>query len=251
MLIIGGGVAGIQAALDCADGGVPVVLVERQPTIGGKMAKLDKTFPTVDCSACILGPKMVDVAQHPNITLYAMSEVEDISGYVGNFTVKIRKRATYVDWSLCTGCGACTEKCPSKKTPDAFNEFTGPTTAINIAFPQAIPKKAVINPEYCRQMTKGKCGVCAKVCPTGAIADGIEAQAHQVFRNLTAVLQAAGSDMSKAVKTTVFIKNMDDFATVNAIYAGYFTEPFPARSCVEVARLPKDVLVECEVVAEA
>ena len=86
---------------------------------------------------------------------------------------------------------------------------------------------------------------------TGAIADGIEAQAHQVFRNLTAVLQAAGSDMSKAVKTTVFIKNMDDFATVNAIYAGYFTEPFPARSCVEVARLPKDVLVECEVVAEA
>ena len=143
VLIIGGGVAGIQAALDCADGGVPVVLVERQPTIGGKMAKLDKTFPTVDCSACILGPKMVDVAQHPNITLYAMSEVEDISGYVGNFTVKIRKRATYVDWSLCTGCGACTEKCPSKKTPDAFNEFTGPTTAINIAFPQAIPKKAV------------------------------------------------------------------------------------------------------------
>ena len=86
---------------------------------------------------------------------------------------------------------------------------------------------------------------------TGAIAEGIEAQAHQVFRNLTAVLQAAGSDMSKAVKTTVFIKNMDDFATVNAIYAGYFTEPFPARSCVEVARLPKDVLVECEVIAEA
>ena len=86
---------------------------------------------------------------------------------------------------------------------------------------------------------------------TGVIADGIDAQAHQVFRNLTAVLQAAGSDMSKAVKTTVFIKNMDDFATVNAIYAGYFSEPFPARSCVEVARLPKDVLVECEVIAEA
>ena len=161
-----------RQALDCADGGVPVVLVERQPTIGGKMAKLDKTFPTVDCSACILGPKMVDVAQHPNITLYAMSEVEDVSGYVGNFTVKIRKRATYVDWSLCTGCGACTEKCPSKKTPDAFNEFTGPTTAINIAFPQAIPKKAVINPEYCRQMTKGKCGCLlytSSTCMSGGV----------------------------------------------------------------------------------
>ena len=91
----------------------------------------------------------------------------------------------------------------------------------------------------------------AVIFATGAIADGIEAQAHQVFRNLTAVLQAAGSDMSRAVKTTVFIKNMDDFATVNAIYAEYFSEPFPARSCVEVARLPKDVLVECEVIAEA
>ena len=157
VLVIGGGVAGIQAALDCADGGIQVVLVERDATIGGKMAKLDKTFPTVDCSACILGPKMVDVAQHSNITLYAYSEVEDISGYVGNFTVKIRKRTTYVDWNLCTGCGACTEKCPAKKTPDTFNELTGNTTAITIAFPQAIPKKAVINPQFCRQLLKGRC----------------------------------------------------------------------------------------------
>ncbi|MDR1776934.1 MAG: CoB--CoM heterodisulfide reductase iron-sulfur subunit A family protein [Desulfovibrio sp.] len=169
VLVIGGGVAGIQAALDCAEGGVPVILVERESTIGGKMAKLDKTFPTVDCSACILGPKMVDVAQHPNITLYAYSEVEEVSGYVGNFSVKIRRRASYVDWEKCTGCGACSEKCPSKKTPDAFNEFTGLTTAINIPFPQAIPKKAVINAAHCRQLTKGKCGVCAKTCPTGAI----------------------------------------------------------------------------------
>lgn len=169
VLVIGGGVAGIQAALDCADGGVPVVMVEREATIGGKMAKLDKTFPTVDCSACILGPKMVDVAQHPNITLYAYSEIEDITGYVGNFTVTIRKKTAYVDWSKCTGCGACTEKCPAKNTPDAFNEFTGDTTAINIAFPQAIPKKAVINASYCRKLTTGKCGICAKICPTKAV----------------------------------------------------------------------------------
>ncbi len=146
-----------------------MVLVEARGYHRRQDGQAGQTFPTVDCSACILGPKMVDVAQHPNITLYAYSEVEDVSGYVGNFTVKIRKRSTYVDWSLCTGCGACTEKCPAKKTPDAFNELTGNTTAITIAFPQAIPKKAVINPQYCRQLTKGKCGVCAKVCPTGAI----------------------------------------------------------------------------------
>ena len=193
VLVIGGGVAGIQAALDCAEGGVPVVLVEREATIGGKMAKLDKTFPTVDCSACILGPKMVDVAQHPNITLYACAEVEEVSGYVGNFTGKIRKRATYVDWNKCTGCGACTEKCPSKKTPDAFNEATGTTTAITIAFPQAIPKKAVINPQYCRQLTKGKCGVCAKICPTGAIM--YDMQDEIVTEEVGSIVAATGYDL--------------------------------------------------------
>ncbi len=193
VLVIGGGVAGIQAALDCADGGTQVVLVERDATIGGKMAKLDKTFPTVDCSACILGPKMVDVAQHPNITLYAYSDVEDISGYVGNFSVKIRKRTTYVDWNLCTGCGACTEKCPAKKTPDAFNELTGNTTAITIAFPQAIPKKAVINPQFCRQLIKGKCGVCAKVCPTGAIKYDMEDEV--ITEEVGSIVAATGYDL--------------------------------------------------------
>lgn len=192
-LVIGAGVAGIQAALDCAEGGIPVVLVEREATIGGKMAKLDKTFPTVDCSACILGPKMVDVAQNSLITTHAYSEVESISGYVGNFTVTIRKRTTYVDWSKCTGCGACMEKCPSKKTPDAFNEFTGPTKAITIAFPQAIPKKAVINPDYCRQLTKGKCGVCAKICPTGAI--NFEQKDELITEEVGAIIAATGYDL--------------------------------------------------------
>ena len=157
------------------------------------LAKLDKTFPTVDCSACILGPKMVDVAQHSNITLYAYSEVEDISGYVGNFTVKIRKRTTYVDWNLCTGCGACTEKCPAKKTPDTFNELTGTTTAITIAFPQAIPKKAVINPQFCRQLIKGKCGVCAKVCPTGAIKYDMEDEI--ITEEVGSIVAATGYDL--------------------------------------------------------
>ena len=193
VLVIGGGVAGIQAALDCADGGAEVVLVEREATIGGKMAKLDKTFPTVDCSSCILGPKMVDVAQHPNITLYAHAEVEQVSGHVGDFTVEIRRRATYVDWSLCTGCGLCMEKCPSRKSPDPFNEHLGTTTAISIPFPQAIPKKAAINPAACRQFIKGKCGVCAKVCPAGAIR--YDMTDTVVTENVGAVVVATGYDL--------------------------------------------------------
>jgi heterodisulfide reductase subunit A2 len=193
VLVIGAGVAGIQAALDCADGGLDVVLVERQPTIGGKMAKLDKTFPTVDCSSCILGPKMVDTAQKENITLYAASELESVSGYVGNFTVQIRKKATYVDWKLCTGCGLCTEKCPAKNVPDSFNELLGKTRAINIPFPQAIPKKATINREYCRHFTKGKCGVCKKICPVGAI--NYEMEDEIVTEEVGAIIAATGFDL--------------------------------------------------------
>lgn len=193
VLVIGGGVAGIQAALDAAEGGVEVVMVERESTIGGKMAKLDKTFPTIDCSSCVLSPKMVDVAQNPNIKLYAYAEVESISGFVGNFTVTIRKKATYVDWSKCTGCGSCTEKCPSRRTPDAFNESVGETTAINIPFPQAIPKKAVINPEHCRKLKSGKCGVCSKVCPTGAIR--YDMQDELVTEQVGAIITATGYDL--------------------------------------------------------
>ena len=202
VMIVGGGVAGIQAALDCADGGIEVVLVERESTIGGKMAKLDKTFPTVDCSSCILGPKMVDVSQHPKIKLMACSEVSQISGYVGNFTVEVRKKATYVDWDKCTGCGVCTEKCPSKKSPDRFNEHVGTTTSINIPFPQAIPKKAVIDPTTCRQFVKGKCGVCAKVCPTGAIDYKMEDQ--MVTENVGAIIAATGYDVFDISKCTEY-----------------------------------------------
>ncbi len=169
VLVIGAGVAGMQAALDCADGGLETIVVERSPSIAGMMARLDKTFPTIDCSICILGPKMVDIAQHEHIRLHAYSEIEDVKGYVGNYQVKIRKKATYVDWTKCTGCGACMEKCPSKNAYDRFNYGVAPTRAINIPFPQAIPKKATIDPQFCRRFTKGKCGVCAKICPTGAI----------------------------------------------------------------------------------
>ncbi|MFK4764640.1 4Fe-4S binding protein [Desulfobaculum sp. SPO524] len=193
VMVIGGGVAGIQAALDCAEAGLDVVLVERTQTIGGKMAKLDKTFPTVDCSSCILGPRMVEIAQHPNITLHALSEVEQVDGYVGNFTVKVRQKARYVNWDACTGCGLCMEKCPAKKTEDPFNEGLAPTTAIGIPFPQAIPKKAAINPEFCIKLTKDKCGACAKFCPTEAI--DFTQQDEMVTEHVGAIITATGYDL--------------------------------------------------------
>jgi heterodisulfide reductase subunit A len=118
-LVVGGGIAGIQAALDIAESGRTVYLVEKEPSIGGHMAQFDKTFPTLDCAACILTPKMVQVGQHPNIKLMSFSEVEEVSGFVGNFRVKVRRKATYVDQAKCTGCGLCWESCPARKIPAA------------------------------------------------------------------------------------------------------------------------------------
>lgn len=168
-LVIGGGIAGIQTALDIAEAGFPVDIVEKKPTIGGKMTQLDKTFPTLDCAACILTPKMVDAAQNENITIYSYSEVESVKGFVGNFQVSIRKKARYVDETKCTGCGQCTEKCPQKKVPNEFNLGLDNRRAIYIPFAQAVPKVAAIDPNYCTMLKSGKCGVCSKVCTAGAI----------------------------------------------------------------------------------
>ena len=168
-LVIGGGIAGIQTALDIADAGFEVDIVEKQPTIGGKMTQLDKTFPTLDCAACILTPKMVECAQNELINIYSYSEVDAVSGFVGNFSVKIRKKARYVDETKCTGCGLCTEKCPQKKVPNEFNLGMDNRRAVYIPFAQAVPKVATIDADYCTMLKTGKCGVCAKVCTAGAI----------------------------------------------------------------------------------
>ena len=168
-LVIGGGIAGIQTALDIADAGFPVDIVETKPTIGGKMAQLDKTFPTLDCAACILTPKMVDVAQNENIRIFSYSEVTEVGGFVGNFEVTIKKRARFVKEEACTGCGACTEKCPQKKVPNEFNLGMDTRRAIYIPFAQAVPKVATIDPDYCTMLKTGKCGLCSKICTAGAI----------------------------------------------------------------------------------
>ncbi len=168
-LVIGGGIAGIQTALDIADAGFEVDIVEKSPTIGGKMSQLDKTFPTLDCAACILTPKMVDVAQHEKIKIYSYSEVEAVKGFVGNFEVTIRKKARYVNENVCTGCGLCTEKCPQKNVPNEFNLGMDKRRAIYIPFAQAVPKVATIDANYCMKLKTGKCGLCEKICTAGAI----------------------------------------------------------------------------------
>ncbi len=168
-LVIGGGIAGIQTALDIAEAGFPVDIVEKEPTIGGKMTQIDKTFPTLDCAACILTPKMVDAAQNENIRIFSYSEVEEVKGFVGSFNVKIRRKARYVKEDVCTGCGLCTEKCPQKKVPNEFNLGLDTRRAIYIPFAQAVPKVATIDADYCTMLKTGKCGICSKVCTAGAI----------------------------------------------------------------------------------
>lgn len=174
-LVIGGGIAGITAALDIADAGFPVDIVEKDYTVGGKMAKLDKTFPTLDCASCIVTPKMTEVSQNPNIRILSYSEVAGVKGYIGNFEVDIKRHPRYVDETKCTGCGACIEKCPNKKVPNTFNLNLNNRKAIDIPFAQAVPKVAAISADYCLHMKglkNGKdnvCGFCEKACAAGAI----------------------------------------------------------------------------------
>ena len=170
VLVLGGGITGIQAALTLAEAGRKVYLVEREPSIGGHMAMFDKTFPTLDCAACILTPKMVQVGQHPNIELLTYSEVEEVSGYVGNFQVRVRRKARYVDEEKCNGCGLCIEKCPWKNVPSEFDLGLGNRPVISIPFPQAVPRYPVLDREHCVYFTKGgKCKACQKFCPLDAI----------------------------------------------------------------------------------
>ncbi len=166
--VIGSGVAGIQSALDLADEGFRVYLIDSYTTIGGRMAQLDKTFPTLDCSMCILSPKMVEASRHPNIDLLLYSNLQSVSGTEGDFTLKVLKKARYVDEEKCTGCGMCVEKCPSRVT-DEFNAGSSKRKAIYLAFPQAVPRIMTIDAKHCIYLTKGKCGNCKKVCLAGAI----------------------------------------------------------------------------------
>jgi heterodisulfide reductase subunit A len=189
-LVIGGGIAGIQASLDIANTGHKVILIEKDPSIGGHMSQLSETFPTLDCSQCILTPRMVEVAQHPNITLYTYTELESLEGFIGNFKATIRRKSKSLDEKLCTGCGNCTTKCPVKKIPSEFNEGLGNRTAIYVPFPQAVPNKPVIDRKNCTYYIKGKCKVCEIVCPTKAIRFDQEDQIMEI--EIGAIVIATG-----------------------------------------------------------
>ncbi|MGA1794482.1 MAG: 4Fe-4S binding protein [bacterium] len=193
-LVIGGGIAGIQAALDIAQAGYEVIMVEKSPSIGGHMAQLDETFPTLDCSQCILTPRMVEVAQSPRIKLYTYAEVDAVEGYIGNFQVKIRQKARSVDTTKCNGCGLCRQKCPTTVTSE-FEAGMGTRKAIYVPFPQAVPNKPVIDREHCLKFTKGKCGVCAKICPTKAI--DYEQKDEIITEDVGAIICATGFELSE------------------------------------------------------
>jgi heterodisulfide reductase subunit A2 len=195
-LVVGGGIAGITSALEIADGGSPVYLVERDPSIGGHMAQFDKTFPTLDCSACILTPRMFTAGSHPHITLMSYSEVTNVSGYVGNFTVTIRKKARCVNTELCTGCGICEEKCPKKVIDTVFEAGLGYRKAIYRPFPQAVPKYPVIDKPNCTFFQKGTCKACEKFCPTKAI--DFKQQDEEITVSVGNIILATGFDLFDA-----------------------------------------------------
>ncbi|MDD2920733.1 MAG: CoB--CoM heterodisulfide reductase iron-sulfur subunit A family protein [Anaerolineales bacterium] len=195
-LVVGGGIAGIQSALEIANAGFHVYLVEREPSIGGHMAQFDKTFPTLDCSACILTPRMVEAGTHPNITLLTWSEVVNVSGYVGSFNVTIKKKARFVNEELCTGCGICQEKCPKKVVDDVYEAGLGYRKAVYTPFAQAVPNFPVMDKENCTYFLKGTCKACEKFCPTNAI--DFKQQDQTINIEVGNIILATGYDLFDA-----------------------------------------------------
>lgn len=192
VLIVGAGIAGMQAALDVADAGYEAVLVERRPSIGGRMAQLSETFPTLDCAQCILTPRTVEVGHHEQIRLITYAEVEQIQGETGDFHVRLRRRAAYVDWGVCTGCGLCQEKCPTR-VPSEFDRGTGDRKAIYTLSPQAVPNKPVIDADHCIYLQRGRCGACQKLCPVGAV--DFEQEETTIDLRCAAIILAPGYDL--------------------------------------------------------
>ncbi len=232
ILTVGGGIGGVQASLDLAESGFKVYLVEEKPCIGGVMAQLDKTFPTNDCSACIFSPKLQTLAQNPNVEIIAYSKIEGIEGQAGNYKVKVRQKARYIDPEKCTSCGACAEKCPTK-VPNEYNFGHDKRKAIYKDYAQGIPSVYTIDPEHCRIFQGKKCGVCAKVCPAGAV--DYEQQDQIVDLDVGAVILAPGYELLNMQKVSEFaygvapnvVTNleMERILSASGPYGGEVTRP--------------------------
>ena len=200
-LVIGGGIAGIQAALDLADMGIHVDMVEKKPNIGGRMAQLDKTFPTNDCSICILAPKLSECYRHPNITLYSYSEVQKVEGESGNFSVDILKRARYVKEDECINCGVCAEKCPMRVI-DEFDRQLRKRRAIYMYYLQGVPAIMTIDKDNCLWFTKNACRICEKVCEREAI-DFEQQDQHIKLNNVGSIIVATGYNLIEDIDNEV------------------------------------------------
>jgi heterodisulfide reductase subunit A len=248
VLVIGGGVAGIQASLDLADQGTTVYLVERLPSIGGKMAQLDKTFPTNDCSICIMGPKLFEVERHPNTQLLTYTEVEEVKGQAGNFTVKMRKKARYVEEDKCTACGLCAEKCPVD-VPDQFNMNMGTRSAIYKYFPQGVPSIYTIDNSVCRVFQGKKCNICAKICEAKAV--NFE-QEDTVFElNVGAIIVATGfevfdpSDIKPygygTIPDVITAMEFERLLNASGPTAGHLERPSSLNLKAEIKQLEKQI----------
>ncbi|MFH1624387.1 MAG: CoB--CoM heterodisulfide reductase iron-sulfur subunit A family protein [Pseudomonadota bacterium] len=248
-LVIGAGIAGIQASLDIADAGFKVYLVEREPSIGGHMAQLDKTFPTLDCSACILTPRMVEVDRHPNIELLSYSEVVEVGGYIGNFHVKVKRKPRYIQMDKCTGCGLCAEACRLKgKIPSEFDVGMGKRSVPYIPFPYAVPSKYTIDAEHCLFITKGKCGkspACKDACSPDAI--DFEQKEEIVELDVGTIIVATGFDLFDAREKPEYGYGLYDNVISGLEFERLVSSSGPTQGKIVVGdKEPKDVVfVQC------
>jgi len=249
-MVVGGGIAGIQAALEIAEKGFKVYLVEREPSIGGRMAQLDKTFPTLDCSACILTPKMVDVARHPNIELLTYSEIESVEGYIGNFKVKIRKKPRYVDMEKCVGCGSCAEACRlHNRIDNEFDMNMSKRSAIYVPFPQAVPLKYTIDPDKCIFLRTGKCGdhaLCVEACDERNAID-FNQKEEFVEVEVGTIVVATGFDLFDAAKKPEYGYGKYDNVITGLEFERLVSASGPTEGHIEInGKEPKNVVfVQC------
>jgi len=243
-MVVGGGISGVQTALDLAESGFKVYMVEKKPSIGGVMSQLDKTFPTNDCSMCILSPKLVEAARHPLINLMTLTEVTEVSGEAPNFKVKVRHNPRYVDMGKCVGCGICAEKCPVK-VPNEYDAGLINRKAIYIPFAQAVPLKYSIDASKCLKLTKGRCGLCEKNCPAGAV--NYEDKPVEETLDVGAIILAPGFDVFDArlkreygygeYKNVVTSLEFERFLSATGPYGGHVVRPSDQKTPKKVAFL--------------